>query len=209
MRIYLVTDEGLLLGKDLYRTVEAAVKGGVSMVQLREKESSTREFIERAIRLKEVLSPYGIPLIINDRVDVALAADADGVHVGQSDMPYEMVKRLLPEGKIIGLSVESPEQVLEANDYDLDYVAASSRDFLLQRRQILSWNGDWTVCVGSSPFPVIHWSQPGEFSDNVASIFQAGADSVAVVSAIVSADDPEHAARELLEKSYMLPSESC
>ena len=122
MRIYLVTDEGLLLGKDLYRTVEAAVKGGVSMVQLREKESSTREFIERAIRLKEVLSPYGIPLIINDRVDVALAADADGVHVGQSDMPYEMVKRLLPEGKIIGLSVESPEQVLEANDYDLDYV---------------------------------------------------------------------------------------
>ena len=122
MRIYLVTDEGLLLGKDLYRTVEAAVKGGVSMVQLREKESSTREFIERAIRLKEVLTPYGVPLIINDRVDVALAANADGVHVGQSDMPYEMVKRLLPEGKIIGLSVESPEQVLEANDYDLDYV---------------------------------------------------------------------------------------
>ena len=117
MRIYLVTDEGLLLGKDLYRTVEAAVKGGVSMVQLREKESSTREFIERAIRLKEVLTPYGVPLIINDRVDVALAADADGVHVGQSDMPYEMVKRLLPEGKIIGLSVESPEQVLELNGY--------------------------------------------------------------------------------------------
>ena len=102
MRIYLVTDEGLLLGKDLYRTVEAAVKGGVSMVQLREKESSTRKFIERAIRLKEVLTPYGVPLIINDRVDVALAADADGVHVGQSDMPYEMVKRLLPEGKILG-----------------------------------------------------------------------------------------------------------
>ena len=74
MRIYLVTDEGLLLGKDLYRTVEAAVKGGVSMVQIREKESSTREFIERAIRLKEVLTPYGVPLIINDRVDVALAA---------------------------------------------------------------------------------------------------------------------------------------
>ena len=98
MRIYLVTDEGLLCGKDLYRTVEAAVKGGVGMVQLREKESSTRKFIERAIRLKEVLAPYGVPLIINDRVDVALAADADGVHVGQSDMPYEMVKRLLPSG---------------------------------------------------------------------------------------------------------------
>ena len=98
MKLYLVTDEELLLGKDLYRTVEAAVRGGVSIVQLREKESSTRDFIERAIRLKEVLAPYRVPLIINDRVDVALAADADGVHVGQSDMPYEMVKRLLPEG---------------------------------------------------------------------------------------------------------------
>ena len=79
MKLYLVTDEELLLGKDLYRTVEAAVRGGVSIVQLREKESSTRDFIERAIRLKEVLSPYRVPLIINDRVDVALAADADGI----------------------------------------------------------------------------------------------------------------------------------
>ena len=194
MRIYLVTDEGLLLGKDLYRTVEAAVKGGVSMVQLREKESSTRKFIERAIRLKEVLTPYGVPLIINDRVDVALAADADGVHVGQSDMPYEMVKRLLPEGKIIGLSVESPEQVLEANDYDLDYVAASPVFSTTE------WGLDglrWIRSVSRHPLVAIGGIHP----DNVASIFQAGADSVAVISAIVSADDPERAARELLEKS--------
>ena len=85
-----------------------------------------------------MLTPYGVPLIINDRVDVALAANADGVHVGQSDMPYEMVKRLLPEGKIIGLSVESPEQVLEANNYDLDYVAASPVCFRPRRKQIPS-----------------------------------------------------------------------
>ncbi|MFR5660299.1 MAG: thiamine phosphate synthase, partial [Butyricimonas faecihominis] len=159
MRIYLVTDEGLLLGKDLYRTVEAAVKGGVSMVQLREKESSTREFVERAIRLKEVLTPYGVPLIINDRVDVALAADADGVHVGQSDMPYEMVKRLLPEGKIIGLSVESPEQVLEANDYDLDYVAASPVfSTTTKTNTIVEWGLDglrWIRSVSRHPLVAI------------------------------------------------------
>ena len=170
MRIYLVTDERLLLGKDLYRTVEAAVKGGVSMVQLREKESSTREFVERAIRLKEVLTPYGVPLIINDRVDVALAADADGVHVGQSDMPYEMVKRLLPEGKIIGLSVESPEQVLEANNYDLDYVAASPVfSTTTKTNTIVEWGLDglrWIRSVSRHPLVAIG----GIHSNNVASI---------------------------------------
>lgn len=193
-----------MFGKDLYRTVEAAVKGGVGMVQLREKESSTREFVERAIRLKEVLAPYGVPLIINDRVDVALASDADGVHVGQSDMPYEMVKRLLPEGKIIGLSVESPEQVLEANDYDLDYVAASPVfSTATKTNTIVEWGLDglrWIKSVSRHPLVAIGGIHP----DNVASIFQAGADSVAVVSAIISADDPERAAWELLEKSNKL-----
>ncbi|MFR7812444.1 MAG: thiamine phosphate synthase [Butyricimonas faecihominis] len=151
MRIYLVTDEGLLLGKDLYRTVEAAVKGGVSMVQLREKESSTREFIERAIRLKEVLTPYGVPLIINDRVDVALAANADGVHVDKAICPTRWLSGYC-RGKIIGLSVESPEQVLEANDYDLDYVAASPVfSTTTKTNTIVEWG--LTACAGSGPFP--------------------------------------------------------
>jgi len=203
MKLYLVTDEKLLLGKDLYQTVEAAVRGGVSMVQLREKESSTRDFIERAIRLKEVLSPYGVPLIINDRIDVALAADADGVHVGQSDMPYEMVKRLLPEGKIIGLSVESPEQVLEANDFDVDYVAASPVfSTATKTNTVVEWglNGlRWIKSVSRHRLVAIG----GIHADNVASMFRAGADSVAVISAIVSAKDPEAAARELLENTRL------
>lgn len=201
MKLYLVTDEKLLLGKDLYQTVEAAVRGGVSMVQLREKESSTRDFVERAIRLKEVLAPYGVPLIINDRVDVALAADADGVHVGQSDMPYEMVKRLLPEGKMIGLSVESPEQVLEANEFNVDYVAASPVfSTATKTNTVVEWGLDglrWIKSVSKHCVVAIG----GIHAGNVASIFRAGADSVAVVSAIVSAEDPEAAARELLKKS--------
>ncbi len=200
MQLYLVTDEDLLHGKDLYRTVEAAVRGGVSMVQLREKESSTRQFIERAIRLKEVLSPYRVPLIINDRVDVALAADADGVHVGQSDMPYEIVRRLLPKEKIIGLSVESREQVLEANHLDVDYIAASPVfSTATKTNTIVEWGLDglrWIKSVSRHPLVAIGGIHP----DNVAAIHQAGADSVAVVSAIIAAKDPENAARELLEK---------
>ena len=123
--LYLVTDEELLCGKELIRTVEEAVCGGVGVVQLREKSLPTRQFVKRAVALKRMLAPYGVPLLINDRVDVALAADADGVHVGQSDMRVEMVRRLLPPGKIVGLSVESREQVLEAESLDVDYIAAS------------------------------------------------------------------------------------
>lgn len=197
MRLYLVTDEELLQGKDLYATVEAAVRGGVTMVQLREKESSTRDFVERAARLKQVLAPYHVPLIINDRVDVALAVDADGVHVGQSDMPYPLVKRLLPPGKIIGLSVESREQVLEANAYDVDYIAASPVFATATKTNtLIEWGLEglsWIKSVSRHPLVAIGGINKG----NAEAIFQAGADGIAVVSAIIAATDPEMAARML------------
>ena len=88
LRLYLVTDSGLSLGRPLEEIVGEAVAGGVTMVQLREKEASTRDFVELALRLKPVCKAAGVPLIINDRIDVALAVGADGVHIGQSDMPY-------------------------------------------------------------------------------------------------------------------------
>lgn len=197
MRLYLVTDEELLQGKDLYATVEAAVRGGVTMVQLREKESSTRDFVERAAHLKQVLAPYHVPLIINDRVDVALAVDADGVHVGQSDMPYPLVKRLLPPGKIIGLSVESREQVLEANAYDVDYIAASPVFATATKTNtLIEWGLEglsWIKSVSRHPLVAIGGINKG----NAEAIFQAGADGIAVVSAIIAASDPEMAARML------------
>ena len=105
LKLYLVTDRPLSLGRPLEEIVREAADGGVTMVQLREKECSTGEFVLLARRLKELLTPLGIPLIINDRVDVALAVDADGVHIGQSDMAYEDARRLLGSDKIIGLSV--------------------------------------------------------------------------------------------------------
>ena len=125
LRLYLVTDRQLSLGRDIEWIVERAVSGGVTMVQLREKDCSTLEFVNLAIRLKKKLSPLRIPLIINDRLDVALGADADGIHIGQSDMPYEIARGLLGKDKIIGLSVENLEQVLEANYQDVDYIGIS------------------------------------------------------------------------------------
>ena len=125
LKLYLVTDRDLSLGRSLEEVVREAVAGGVTMVQLREKDASTGEFVELGRKLMTVLKPLGVPLIINDRVDVALAVDADGVHIGQSDMPYADARRLLGHDKIIGLSVENFEDLDIANTLDVDYVGIS------------------------------------------------------------------------------------
>ena len=125
LKLYLVTDRPLSLGRDIEEIVREAVAGGVTMVQLREKDCPTGEFVALAKRLKALLAPLGVPLIINDRVDVALAVDADGVHIGQSDMPYEVARRLLGKEKIIGLSVENFRDLEVANTLDVDYVGIS------------------------------------------------------------------------------------
>ena len=104
--IYLVTDQKACQGKSLESIVLDAIKAGISCVQLREKDISTRLFLEKALALKSILSPAGVPLIINDRVDIALAAKADGVHLGQTDMPYEHARKLMGPEAVIGLSTE-------------------------------------------------------------------------------------------------------
>jgi len=125
LKLYLVTDRRLCSGRKLEDIVLEAVEGGVTMVQLREKEASTREFIDIALNLKSLLAPYGVPLIINDRVDVAIASGADGVHLGQSDMPCSTARALLGPDKIIGLSIEDLSQIEEANSLDIDYIGIS------------------------------------------------------------------------------------
>lgn len=200
LSLYLVTDRQLLLGRDLEWIVEEAVKGGVTMVQLREKDCTTRKFIELALRMKQTLSPYQVPLIINDRVDVALASDADGLHIGQSDMPYEMARRLLGRKKIIGLSVENMDQVYEVNGYDVDYIGISpvfstptktdtAQPFGLEGiRQVMEISKHPAVAIG------------GINSQNTRDVIQAGANGIAVVSAICSADNPREAAIVLKDR---------
>ncbi|HOW57887.1 MAG TPA: thiamine phosphate synthase, partial [Smithellaceae bacterium] len=123
--LYLVTDRELCGNKSLTDVVIQAVNGGARYVQLREKNLSTRDFVAEARAIKKLLKPFEVPLIINDRVDVALAAGADGVHIGQEDMPYETARRLMGPKAIIGLSVETWEDVEESRKLDVSYIGVS------------------------------------------------------------------------------------
>ena len=197
LKLYLVTDRDLSLGRPLEEVVSEAVNGGVTIVQLREKNASTGEFIELARKLMRLLKPLDIPLIINDRVDVALAVDADGVHIGQSDMSYEDARRLLGPDKIIGLSVENMDDLLRANELDVDYVGISpvygtptktdtAEPFGLEGlRRAVELSVHPAVAIG------------GMNADTIADVMEAGADGVAIVSAICSAVSPCSAAEEL------------
>jgi thiamine-phosphate pyrophosphorylase len=197
LRLYLVTDRELTLGRPLEQIVEEAVKGGVTMVQLREKECSSREFYEIALNLKQLLKPYHIPLIINDRLDIALAADADGLHIGQSDLPWQVARSVLGKNKILGLSVENNKQVQEANLADVDYIGISPAFSTLTKtntqapfglegiRKAATITRHRTVAIG------------GINITNAQAVIEAGANGIAVVSAIVSAENPMQAAQQL------------
>ena len=202
LRLYLVTDRPLSLGRPIEEIVIEAVAGGVTMVQLREKDAPTGEFVALAKGLKALLAPLGVPLIINDRVDVALAADADGVHIGQSDMAYADARRLLGPDKIIGLSVENFHDLEVANGLDVDYIGISpvygtptktdtAQPFGLEGlRRAVEMSAHPTVAIG------------GMNAQTIGEVIAAGADGVAVVSAICSAPSPREAARELLQLTH-------
>lgn len=197
LEVYLVTDRDLARGRSLDWVVEEALKGGADIVQLREKDMETAGFMEEARRIKTITDKYGKTLLINDRIDVALAVGADGVHIGQSDMPYHDARRLLGPGAVIGLSVESYAQAREANDLDVDYIAISpvyrtpTKEELTAElglegvRKITGISRHKAVGIGSIK------------AHNAGDVITAGADGVAVVSGICSADDPQAAAREL------------
>lgn len=188
--VYLVTDRGLCRNRSLLDVVLQAVQGGAACVQLREKELSTREFVEEAIAVKKLLLPFHVPLIINDRIDIALACDADGVHIGQEDMPYWMARRLMGEKAIIGLSVETWEDVEASEKLDVNYIGVSpvfatptKTDTkepwgLAGLKKIKAYSRHPLVAIG------------GINESNAGAAVRAGADGLAVVSAICSADDP-------------------
>lgn len=124
--LYLCTDRELMTSKTLEECVERAILGGVTCVQLREKQASSLEFYEEAKRVLQITKTYGVPLIINDRVDIALAIDADGVHIGQSDLPANEVRRLLGKEKIVGVSARNVKEALEAYKAGADYLGVGA-----------------------------------------------------------------------------------
>lgn len=197
LSLYLVTDRSLALSRPLVQVVEDAIRGGVTMVQLREKNCSSKEFYEQALLLKNCLKPHNIPLIINDRLDIALACDADGLHIGQDDIPYSIARRILGENKIIGLSVENIEDTIEANKLDVDYIGISpvfGTPTKTDTAQALGLDGVRKITqISNHPSVGIG----GINNTNTKDIINAGADGISVVSAIMSAKNPELAASEL------------
>ena len=198
--VYLVTDRVLSMGRSTRTVVEAAVRGGVSAVQLREKEYETRQFYEECLTIRDLLKSSHVPLIINDRIDIALAVDAEGVHVGQSDMPVRVARKLLGTGKIIGLSITKPEEINEEAVEYADYLAISPVFFTATKENIATpWGLEGLKRARSlTNLPLVAIGSVKH--DNAKDVISAGAQSVAVVSAIVSAPDPEAATRELVKE---------
>jgi len=197
LSLYLVTDRSLSNGRSIGYIVEKAVEGGVTMVQLREKYASTKDFLLLTQLLKRILEPYNVPLIINDRLDIVLATGAEGLHIGQSDMPYPIARKLLGNDKIIGISVENIDDVRKSNQIDVDYIAISPvfstptktntmRPFGVEGiREAMAITRHPAVAIG------------GINISNAVEIINTGVNGIAVVSAIMSAENPFRVAEDL------------
>lgn len=201
--LYLVTDSSRCTMMPLEETVGAAVRGGVTMVQLREKTLETRTFVEMARQLRALLAPLDIPLIINDRVDIALAVRADGVHVGQTDMRVQDVRALIGGEAIVGITVETPEQIEEANALDVDYIGISPVFSTPSvPRNVKPWQIPGVKKARSmTNLPIVAFE--GITTANAAEVIAAGADGIAVVSAICGSLAPKDAAEELRSAAFV------
>jgi thiamine-phosphate pyrophosphorylase len=176
-----------------------ALQGGASCIQLREKNATTREFVESARQIRQIMAPFNAVLIINDRIDVALAVGADGVHIGQSDMPCDIARRLMGPDAIIGLSVETWDDVERAWIQPVDYLGVSP---IFETPTKTDTKGTWGLegmarIRALSDRPLVGIG--GINALNAGSVIRAGADSVAVVSAICAASDPYQASRNLCD----------
>lgn len=195
--LYLVTDRDLSCGRTTALVVEEAVAGGVTCVQLREKNCTTRKFVEEGLALQKLLQPKNIPLIINDRLDVAMAVGAGGVHLGQNDMMLRDARRILGPDYIIGISVESLGDARQAAAADADYLGVSpvfATPTKTDTAHPLGLEGLQAIRQAVDlPLVAIGGIHP----ENCAAVMAAGADGLAVVSEIMSAPSPREAAVRL------------
>ena len=198
--LYAVTDRSWLGGHTLYQDVEAAIKGGATFIQLREKKLDEEHFLEEAKEIKELCKKYRVPFVINDNVDIALAMDADGVHVGQSDMEAGMVREKLGPDKIIGVSAQTVEQAILAEQKGADYLGVGavfptgSKDDAVE----VSHETLKAICEAVK-IPVI--AIGGISTGNVMELSGSGICGIAVISAIFAKPDIETAAKELRKQT--------
>lgn len=201
--LYLCTDRELMSCGTVEELVEQACAGGVSVVQLREKNCSSREFLELAISVKRVTDRFDVPLIINDRVDICMAADAAGVHLGQSDMPCAVARKLLGSDKIIGVSAALPEEAAKAERDGADYLgvgAVFGTSTKLNTRPVTPGIIKQIRAAVSIPFVVIG----GVNAENITSLYGLGINGAAVVSAIAAQPDITAAAKKMRAAASLL-----
>jgi thiamine-phosphate pyrophosphorylase len=194
--IYLVTDRDLMSTGTLEEAVEQAIVGGCTLVQLREKDCSSLDFYNTAVKVKEITNKYNVPLIINDRLDIALSVDAAGVHVGQSDMPATIVRKVIGDDKIIGVSTGSLEQALKAQEEGADYLGVGAMYSTGTKKDAKSTSMEELKKIRenvSIPIVVIG----GINKERVKDFEGTGIDGLAIVSAIIAQEDITQATREL------------
>ena len=194
--LYLVTDTNICSREKLVSVTEAAIKGGVTLVQLREKDISTREFFAEALELKKLCKHYNVPLLINDRIDIALAVDADGIHIGQSDMPLKVSRKILGPNKIIGLSAGNVNQAVEAVSDGADYLGVGAVFPTSTKKDASNVGIEMLKQVRKSvDIPIVGIG--GINPDNISQLYGSGIEGVAVVSCIMGSDDPYAVSKQL------------
>jgi thiamine-phosphate diphosphorylase len=197
--LYLVTDRSALKGKDLFKILPDSLRAGLDMVQFRDKEANDTDFLETAAKIKDLLKEKQVLFIINDRIDIALALDADGVHLGREDVPVEVARRILGRKKIIGFSAGSLEEALNAAEKNVDYIAIGAvfptpvkPDYRITGLETLK------QAVKQIKIPLI--AIGGINESNIGDVTATGVKRIAVVRAILEAKDPYLATKFLLDK---------
>lgn len=199
LKFYLVTDSDILRGRDFYNSIEEALKGGVTMLQLREKNASGKEFLEKAIKLRELTKKYNVKFIINDRVDIAMLCDADGVHVGQSDIPANKVRELIGEDKIVGVSARTVEGALTAKENGADYLGVGAMFTTRTKLDAKSVSIEKLKEIKEViKLPVV--AIGGLSLSNIDKLKECNVDGYAVVSAILGAENIKLECEKWIEK---------
>jgi thiamine-phosphate pyrophosphorylase len=197
--LYLVTDRVILKGRDLLQAVEEAIQGGVTLVQLREKTISSRDFYTLALHMKDLTRKYRIPLIINDRLDIMLAVDADGLHVGEDDLPLATARRLLGPDKILGYSAGNVTEALRGQEEGADYLGSGPvypTGSKADAGEPIGLTGLQAI-KESVKIPVV--AIGGIDLGRIPKVRETGVDGIAVISAILGQPDPKEASKALAE----------
>lgn len=199
--LYFITDSTTVPEERFLPVVEAACKGGATIIQLREKNRPTREYMQLAEAVHNVTSRYNVPLIIDDRVDVALAIGAEGVHVGQTDMPVHIARKLMGKDKIVGATTKTVPQALEAYEQGADYLGVGAIYPTTTKVVTILTSVDTLKAIVKA-VPINVNAIGGLNKDNIDVLKGSGISGICAVSAIMKANDPENATREL-KKAFL------